>query len=129
MSRKEQDSKVDLIWKDPSGSKTPRSDFMFCAGLAYLGNFKAQACLGNAFEKGLGIVEDLSEAFTWYALALESPIADKAAEQQVQADKERVIQKLRSSYPAPNDDDLDDMVKAQMNRITQYREEMEKAAK
>jgi TPR repeat protein len=123
----QRDSRMEQIWKNQSGSKTPRSDFMFCTGFAYLGNSKAQACVGNAFENGLGVVTDNYEAYTWYALALDTHFADKAAEQRVQADEQRVKDKLFSSYPSPTDDDLDDMVKAQERRIAQYREEVRKA--
>ena len=59
MSDQEQNSKVALILQDPTAGKTPRSDFMFCTGLAYLGNYKAQICVGNAYENGRGIIEDL----------------------------------------------------------------------
>ncbi len=127
--RAQQERRMDLIWKDQSGSKTPRSDFLFCTGLAYLGDYRAQACVGNAFEKGLGIVEDLNEAYAWYGLALENHIADKEAEQRIQESKERIIQKLRSSYPSPSDDDLDDMVREQKSRVAQYQEELKKAKK
>jgi len=127
MPHAQQQSRMDLISKGQAASKTRRSDFLFCMGLAYLGNAKAQTCAGNAYEKGLGIVEDLSEAYTWYALALDNPAADKATEKRMQEDKERVTQRLRSSYPAPSDDDLDDMVKAQKSRIEQYQQEVKKA--
>ncbi len=127
--RAQQESRMNLIWKDQSGSKTPRSDFLFCTGLAYLGDYRAQACVGNAFEKGLGIVEDLNEAYAWYGLALENHIADKEAEQRIQDGRERIIQKLRSSYPTPSDDDLDDMVREQKSRVAQYQEELKKAKK
>jgi TPR repeat protein len=127
MPRPEQESRMDLIWKNSSGSKTQRSDFTFCAGLAYLGNHMAQRCVGRAFEKGLGVVEDLSEAYTWYALALENPGADKTAEQQAAADMERVKMTLHSSYPAPSDDDLDDLIRNQKNRIEQSQNEVKKA--
>ena len=129
MPRAQQESKMDLVSKDQSGSKTPRSDFLFCTGLGYLGNYRAQACVGNAFEKGLGIVEDLTEAYGWYGLALESHIADKEAEQRIQDSQMRVLQKLRSSYPSPSDDDLDDLVREQKSRVAQYQEEIKKAKK
>jgi TPR repeat protein len=127
MPRTQQDGRMDSIWKDQSGSKTPRSDFLFCMGLAHLGNRKAQVCVANAFEKGRGVVEDLMDAYTWYALALEDPILSKAMEQQAQEDIDRVKTKLLSSYPAPTDDDLEDLVKAQKNRIARYQEEAKKA--
>lgn len=124
--RQEREIRIEAIWKSEN-SKTPRPDFMFCTGLAYLGNAKAQACLGRAFEKGYGIVEDLYEAYTWYSVALENPIADKALEQQAQESKDRVQRGLQSGYPAPTDDELEDLVKQQVSRIVQYKEEAKKA--
>jgi TPR repeat protein len=126
MSRQQQDSKIDLILKDQSASKTIRSDFMFCIGLAYLGNYKSQTCVGSAFENGRGVVEDLSDAYTWYSIALENQ-AQKATEEKAQAHKDRVKDKLLSSYPSPTDDDLDDLVKAQKSRIAQYQADAKKA--
>jgi hypothetical protein len=119
----EQDGKLDLILKNQSGSKTPRSDFLFCMGLAYMGNSKAQKCVGNAYENGHGIVEDRSEAYAWFALAQEQNAADGSP------DLERVKTRLVSTYPSPSDDDLDDLVRAQKSRITQYREESNKIQK
>lgn len=116
----EQSGKMDLIWKEQSRSKTPRSDFLFCMGFAYLGNYKAQAYLGYAFENARGIVEDLSEAYVWYAVALDHPAAEKEFIQKLKADTERVKQKLQMSYPAPTDDDLDDLVKARKEQIVLY---------
>jgi hypothetical protein len=113
----EQNSKLDLIFKNQPDSKTPRSDFLFCMGLAFLGNSKAQKCVGNAYESGRGIVEDLSEAYTWFAIAMEQNAADSSS------DVERVKTRLVSTYPSPSDDDLDDLVRAQKSRITQYRDE------
>ena len=129
MPGQQQNSKLDQTWKDPSSGNTPRSDFMFCTGLAYLGNYKAQACVGNAYDKGRGVVEDPSEAYTWYALALGNSKADKGVEQRLQEDKERVKERLVSSYPAPTDDDLDDLVKALKSRIAQYQDEVKKGKK
>ncbi len=129
MPKAQQDSRLDLILKDQSGSKTPRSDYLFCTGLAYLGNYKAQECIGTAFEKGLGIIEDLSEAYAWYGVAVENQGADDAAQQRLQAAEERVMRSLRSAYPAPSDDDLVDMIHAQKDRVAQYQNEMKKAKK
>ena len=125
----QRNSRIDLILKDQAGSKTPRSDFTFCLGLAYFGNYKAQACVGKAYESGLGIVEDLSEAYTWYAVALDNRIDDSAAQQRLESDKNRIELKLRSSYPAPSDDELEEMLRSQKNRITQYQEEVKKIKK
>jgi TPR repeat protein len=122
----QRDSRLDQILSGQPG-KTPRSDFMFCLGSAYLGNYKAQRCLGKAYENGVGVVEDISEAYTWYAIALENQSADKSAEKQMESDLDRVKTRLASSYPAPTDDDLDELVKAQKSRIAQYQSEVKKA--
>ena len=124
MSGQEQNSRVVQILKNQAGSKTPRSDFMFCTGLAYLGNYRAQMCVGNAFEGGFGIVEDLSEAYTWYALALDSRIADDADAKTVEATTERLKDRLVSAYPHPTEDDLADMVNSLKTRIAQYQEQI-----
>jgi hypothetical protein len=129
MPRAQQDDRMALLWKSQSESKTPRSDFEFCVGLAYLGNYRAQACVGRAFEHGWGIVQDLSDAYAWYVLALENSIADKATEILLQEEKERLILKLRASYPAPSDDELEDLVNAEKNRFAEYRNEATKANK
>ncbi len=129
MPAQQQNTKIDSLWQASSASKTPRSDFLFCMGLAYLGNYKAQRCVAGAYENGRGIVEDQSEAYTWYAVALENKIPDKAAAGMVEADKERVKTRLLTAYPHPTEDDLDDMVQAQQTRIAQYRDEMKKSKK
>jgi TPR repeat protein len=116
----EQSDKMDLIWKAQGRSKTPRSDFLFCMRFAYLGNYKAQAYLGYAYENGRGIVEDLSEAYAWYSVALDHPDADKEFLQKLKEDTERVKQKLQMNYPAPTDDDLDDLVKDRKQQIGLY---------
>jgi hypothetical protein len=116
----EQDHKIEGIWRDQSGSKTPRSDFLFCVGLAYLGNHKAQACLGRAYEKGIGIVQDPTEAYVWYSIALDNPIDNKELKEKIQADRQRIKQGLVSMYPAPSDEDLADLVEAQKHRMTEY---------
>jgi TPR repeat protein len=116
----QQSDKMDKIWKEQSRSKTPRSDFLFCMGYAYLGNYKAQAYLGYALENGRGIVEDLSEAYVWYSVALDHPAAEKEFIQKLQADTQRVKQKLQLSYPAPTDDDLDELVKAKKEQLVLY---------
>ena len=126
VSAPQRDSRLNQILSEQA-RKTPRSDFMFCVGADYLGNYRAQTCLGKAYEKGLGVVEDLTEAFTWYSVALENPSAGKDAEKEIGPDRDRVKQKLVSSYPAPTDEDLDDLVKAQQNRIAQYKSEAKKA--
>jgi TPR repeat protein len=126
ISASQRNSRLDQILSGQPG-KAPRSDFMFCLGSAYLGNYKAQRCLGKAYEKGLGIVEDVSEAYTWYSVALENQSADKSAQKEIESDRDRVRDRLFSSYPAPTDDDLEDLVKAQKSRIAQYQSEVKKA--
>jgi hypothetical protein len=120
----EQNHKIDEIWTNQSSSKTPRSDFLFCAGLAYLGNYKAQACLGRAYENGIGIVQDPSEAYVWYSIALDNPKDGEAIKQKIEAEKDRVKQGLISTYPAPSDEDLAGMVEAQKRRMKEYQAEM-----
>jgi hypothetical protein len=129
MPAPQQNSKIDSLWQDFSVSKAMRSDFLFCMGLAHLGSYKAQRCVANAYESGSGIVEDQSEAYAWYAIALENKIADKTAEQKIEADKERVKTRLISAYPHPTEDELDDLVRAQQTRITQYRDDVKKTKK
>jgi hypothetical protein len=125
----QQNSKIDQIMADQAGSKTPRSDFMFCTGLAYLGNAKAQACVAKAYEIGLGVVEDLSEAYTWYALACETRIADAAEEHKVEETRDQLKLRLLSVYPHPTEEELDDQVNAQKTRIAQYQAEIQKTNK
>jgi TPR repeat protein len=127
MSAQQRDSKVDALWQNPSASNTPRSDFLFCMGLAYLGNYKAQRCVAGAYESGRGIVEDQSEAYTWYAVALENKIPDPKHEQIIAADEDRVKTRLLAAYPHPTEDELDDMVSAQKTRMTQFQDDMKKA--
>ena len=126
MPAPQQDSRLEAILKNASASKTPRSDFLLCIGLAYLGNGRAQTCAGSAYENGRGVVEDLLDAYVWYAIAQENASADKEVEQFAQAARERVTKRLLSNYPSPTDEDLEDMVKAQKSRIAQYQEEAKK---
>ena len=125
LSLQQRDSRIDQILSDQSSTKTPRSDFMFCLGLAYLGNYKAQTCAGSAYENGRGIVEDFTEACVWYSIALENQIK-KPTEERAQALVNRVRNLLFSVYPAPTDEDLDDLVKAQKARLAQYQVEAKK---
>jgi TPR repeat protein len=127
MPAQQQSSKIDTV--NLSASKTLRSDFMFCTGLAYLGNYKAQKCLGEAYENGRGIVEDLSEAYTWYAIAADNKIPDKDTQEKLQAEKDRIENKLLAAYPHPTEDDLADMIKAQKSRIEQYQADLKRAPK
>jgi hypothetical protein len=129
MPAAQQNSKMSQIAKSQSDGKTPRSDFEFCMGLAYLGNYKAQACAAKAYERGLGIVEDLIDAYVWYVLALENTIDDAATRKRLEEEKERIILKLRSSYPSPSDDELENQVQAEKDRIADYRKELTKTEK
>lgn len=129
MSDQEQNSRLARILKEQAASKTPRSDFMFCTGLAYLGNCKAQTCVANAYENGRGIVEDLNQAYAWYGIALERSITDETDAKRAEADRDRVKEKLISNYPHPTEDDLDDLVNSQKTRIAQYQEQIKKAPK
>jgi hypothetical protein len=119
MPEKQQNENLDVILKSASDpeSKTPRSDFLFCVGLAYRGNGKAQQCLGRAYEKGRGIVEDQMEAYTWFALAVgnNTPGSD--------ADLERVKTRLLSTYPAPTDEEFENQVMDQKNKLSQHQAE------
>ena len=116
MPEKQQNENLDVILRSASApdSKTPRSDFLFCVGLAYWGNGKAQQCLGRAYEKGLGIVEDPMEAYTWFALAAGSKVSGS------DADLERVKTRLISTYPAPTDEEFENQVSDLKSRISQY---------
>mgnify|MGYP000844251225 CR=1 FL=1 len=126
---REQNSRLEKILKDQAGSQTPRSDFMFCTGLAYLGNYKAQRCVGYAYEKGIGIVEDLTEAYTWYEIAHGNSIFDEADVQKTEEDRDRTRDRLISAYPHPTEDELNDLVNAQKLRIAQYQELLKKSPK
>ena len=119
---------MERIEKDPSGSKTPRSDFLFCVGLAYLGNYKAQAYLGSAYDNGRGIVMDPYESYVWYSVALQNASGDTETKQQFRKDRDRIKQTLVSVYPAPTDEELDELVEERLHQITALRAEMGKAA-
>jgi TPR repeat protein len=125
MPEKQQNENLDVILRSASDSdsKTPRSDFLFCVGLAHLGNGKAQQCLGRAYEKGRGIVEDLMESYTWFALSTgnNTPGSD--------ADLERVKTRLLSTYPAPTDEEFENQVSDLKNRISQYQAAVKKSKK
>lgn len=122
MPEKERNEKLDAILKNASGSdsKTPRSDFMTCIGLAYWGNGKAQKCVALSYEKSFGIVEDFLEAHAWYALAVSHKI--EGSEESL----ERIKTRLVSVYPAPTDDELDAQAAALKNQILKYQTEAKK---
>lgn len=124
----EQESRMEQIWKDPSGSKTPRSDFLFCVGLAYLGNYKAQAYLGSAYDNGRGIVMDPYESYVWYSVALQNASGDTESKQHFRKDRDRIKQALVSVYPAPTDEELDELVEERLHQITKLQAEIGKAA-
>jgi len=103
-----------------SDSKTPRSDFQLCLGLAYLGNADAQRCVGYAYEKGVGIVDDMLEAHVWFDIAHGGGSAES------QTDVTRVLLLLNSAYPAPTEEELEQMTKDQKEIIVQYQKEFRK---
>ena len=120
MSPQQQNDKIEELWANDSAGETPRSDFLYCSGFAYLDHFKAQACLGRAFENGHGIVQDYMDAYIWYTIALDHPIEDTAIKEKIQIAKDRVKMTLISVYPAPSDYELEDAVKKQKEKIVQY---------
>lgn len=126
MSARQQDSKVDQILARQAESQTPRSDFMFCTGLAYLGNAKAQMCVGKAYENALGVVEDLLDAHTWYAVACQTGFADESQAQKTEQIRDQVKERLISAYPHPTEEELEDQVSAQKTKIEQYQAEIHK---
>jgi hypothetical protein len=109
----EQDWRMERIWEDMAGSQTPRSDFFFCTGYAYLGNYKAQACLGNAYENGRGVQRHVADAYVWYSIALDNPINDEVDRQKIRAGRDRTKKVLLTGTPARTEKELDGMVKAQ----------------
>jgi hypothetical protein len=129
ISTQQQDSRLNQILKNQSASKTPRSDFLFCIGMAYRGVVRAQSCVAKAYETGIGVVEDRIEAYGWYAVALENKSASGPLEQSLQAETQRVKDKLQTAYPFPSDDDLEDQFKTQQDRIAQYQSDFKKEKK
>ena len=84
-------------------------------------------CVAKAYETGLGVVEDLTEAYTWYALACETRIADASEAQKVEETQgPRQGLRLMTAYPHPTEEELDDQVHAQKTRIAQYQAEIKK---
>ena len=122
MPAAQQNEKADAALKgiSASGSKTPRSDFQLCVGLAYLGNAKAQRCLGYAYEKGFGVIDDTLEAYVWFELAHSGGDAES------EPDVTRVILTLNSAYPAPTEEELEVMAGEQKGKIAQYQKEIKK---
>jgi hypothetical protein len=112
----QQTAKIDSIIKNSTASKTPRSDFMFCLGAAYLGNRQGQICAANAYERATGIVEDFTEAYTWHAIA-----GSEGAE--------KMKIKLVSVYPAPTDEELENAVNARKSEAAHYLEQVKEAKK
>ena len=109
----QQDRRMEMIWDHLESSETPRSDFLFCTGLAYLGNYKAQACLGRAFEKGKGADKSLANAYIWYAIAFDNPINDPELRQSIRADRDRLKKELLKLSPTKSEKELEDLVKLQ----------------
>ena len=124
MTAQQQKSKLDQILADQAGSKTPRSDFLYCIGLAHLGNAKAQVCVAKAYENGFGVVEDLLEAHAWYALACQTGFADASDAQKAEEVRDLVKGRLISAYPHPTEEELDDQVNALKAKIDQHQSDM-----
>ena len=103
-----------------SSGKTPRSDFQLCAAMAFLGNAKAQRCVGFAYEKGFGVVDDMLEAYVWLE------IAHKGGDKESASEVSRVLLILNSAYPAPSEEELEAAVEEQERLIIEYRKEIEK---
>jgi ribosomal protein S18 len=121
----QQDRKMDMIWTHLNRSDTPKSDYLFCSGFAYLGNYKAQACLGNAFENGRGTAKDLLDAYVWYSIAFDNPIDDPEIRQQIRSSRERIKKALLTGVSAKTEKELEDQVKLQkatkMLYLTEFR--------
>ena len=118
----EQNVKADAALKGitASNSKTPRSDFQLCVGLAYLGNARAQRCVGYAYEKGIGVVDDLLESYVWFELA------HGGGDKESASDVARVMLALNSTYPAPSEEELETEVAEQNRRLAEYQKEVKK---
>jgi hypothetical protein len=119
MSTQQQQDRTAAILKNQAKSSTPRSDFLFCLGLAYLNSVQAQKCVGKAYETGRGIIEDFSEAYQWYSLALA-----KSPDKNIEADQQRMQDKMRAVYPFPSDDDLEEQIKEAQDRVKEYQSEV-----
>jgi len=118
------DSAIEKILKSGPDGKTPRSDFLYCLGAAYLGDVRAQICLGKAYEKGVGIVEDATDAFVWYSIALSGSISDQALEQEIRTARQRMTAILVQGYPAPSEEELNALVQKEQLRIREYQEQL-----
>jgi TPR repeat protein len=118
----QQNERAEAALKGISGSssKTPRSDFQLCVGLAYLGNAKAQRCVGFAYEKGFGVVDDLLEAHVWFELA------HGGGDKESGPDVKRTLLALNSSYPAPGEEELEILVAEQKKKVADYQKELKK---
>ena len=118
----QQNEKAEAALKGISAadSKTPRSDFQLCVGLAYIGNARAQRCVGYAYEKGFGVVDDMMEAYVWFALAHGGGDAES------ESDVARVTLILNSAYPAPSEEELETLTAEQKKVIAGYQKEIKK---
>ena len=128
LSPDQRDAQVRAIMERKSEGTTPRSDFLFCLGSAYLGQNRAQTCVGDDYEHGKGIVDDFNDAFVWYSIALDGSVTDAKTKQSVSEARDRVKGKLVQSYPSPTDEELDALVKEQKTRIQESQKEAGKAA-
>ena len=125
MSAAQQNERADAALENvsSSGGKTPRSDFQICLGLAYLGNAKAQRCIGYAYEKGIGVVNDMMEAYVWFE------IAHKGGDKKSEPEASRTLLILNSAYPAPSEDELERLTEEQEKKIAEYQKEVKATAK
>ena len=126
LSPQQQEARVRAIEERKAESSTPRSDFLFCLGSAYLGLNRAQICVGDDYEHGQGVVEDPTDAFVWYSIALDGTIADAKMTQSVHEARDRMKGKLVQNYPSPSDEELDAQIKDQKTRIQEGQKEAAK---
>lgn len=124
MTRRQRDFAMDRASKRNGDGTTPRSDFLYCLGAAFLGDINAQICLANAYEKGIGIVDDATDAYVWYSIALTGPITDSAVDKQVRAARQRMNSKLVQGYPSPTEDELDALVQKELSRMREFQEQL-----
>jgi hypothetical protein len=124
MTARQKQQKLEEIISGKSGDATPRSDFLFCLGLAYLDDGKGQICVGEAFENSKGIVEDLMDAYVWYSIARKNENADSPSREKANANLERLKIRMFSVYPPPSEDELESLEVREKEHIKQYRSEI-----
>ena len=72
-----------------------------------------------AYEKGIGIIDDLMEAYVWFSLAS----GDDALND---SDASRLLLTLNLTYPAPSEEELETTVSEQKKSIVAYQKEVNK---